>query len=244
MPADPAPSPAANTAKNGQTTPVGGPLAFVGGYEWTPGAEEVDRALLALAATDEVAVLPTACAFERPDLAVATATEWFASLGAKVRSIMLLTRQDAEDPKFVEAIGAARFIYLSGGSPLHLKQVLKDSPAWEALVQANQSGAILAGSSAGAMVLGDPMVDPRGGTLTVGLGVVHDLAIVPHADTWSPEKLRRTLSRARPPVLVAAVDERTSLVRGHDETWSKNGPGRVRIYDDGNEVGLNALSGR
>ena len=89
----------------------------------------------------------------------------------------------------------ARFIYLGGGSPLHLRSVLKDSPAWRALVEAWQDGAVVAGSSAGAMVLGDPMVDPRG-ALTLGLGLVGHLAVLPHYDTWSEEKAHRTVQLA------------------------------------------------
>ena len=41
-------------------------------------------------------------------------------------------------------------------------------PLWDALVAAWQGGAVLAGSGAGAMVLCDPAVDPRGGAFTLG----------------------------------------------------------------------------
>ena len=58
----------------------------------------------------------------------------------------------------------------AGGSPMHLRSVLKGSAVLAALREAWRGGAVVAGSSAGAMVLTDPMVDPRGGALTVGLG--------------------------------------------------------------------------
>ena len=38
------------------------------------------------------------------------------------------------DPANVEAVRASRFTYLAGGSPMHLRSVLKDTPLWEALV--------------------------------------------------------------------------------------------------------------
>lgn len=215
-----------------------GVLALVGGSEWTDGAQSLDRALLDAAGTSEVLVLPTAAAFEQPQAAIATATKWFATLGATVRPVMALTRDDAKDENICAPVRDAALIYLSGGSPLHLKQVLKDTPLWDALIAAWHRGATLVGSSAGAMVLGDPMVDPRGGTLTVGLGVVHDIAVVPHADTWSLEKLRRTIGKAKPPVKVAAIDERTALVRSSDGAWVSLGAGRVRVYNAGSEVGL------
>ena len=55
---------------------------------------------------------------------------------------------------------------------------------------------MLAGSGAGAMVLCDPMVDPRGGAFTLGLGLVAQMAGRARADTWSEDKLHRTLQLA------------------------------------------------
>ena len=97
---------------------------------------------------------------------------------------------------------------------MHLRSVLKDSPVWDALVTAWQGGATVAGSSAGAMVLCDPMVDPRGGALTLGLGLLEQLAVIPHHDTWSEDKAKRTLAhRARRASPSSGVDERTALIR-------------------------------
>src|SRR5919206_3139519 len=174
-----------------------GPLALVGGGEWREGGT-FDRDLLAESGAEEVLVLPTAAAYEHPERAVEWATDWFAGLGAKVRGLMVLARPDAENEANVAAIRESRFLYLSGGSPLHLRSVLKDSPVWDALVAAWHDGAVLAASSAGAMVLCDPMVDPRGGAFTLGLGLVAQVAVIPHHDTWSPEKAHRTIKLAAP----------------------------------------------
>ena len=74
----------------------------------------------------------------------------------------------------------ARFIYLAGSSPLHVRSVLKSSRVWNALLAAWEDGAVVAGSSGAAMALTDPMVDARGGGLTIGLGLVSGVAVVPH----------------------------------------------------------------
>ncbi|HEX2117838.1 MAG TPA: Type 1 glutamine amidotransferase-like domain-containing protein [Acidimicrobiales bacterium] len=217
-----------------------GPLALVGGAEWREGCT-FDRDLLAASGADEVLVLPTAAAYEHPERAVETAEQWFAGLGAKARGLMVLARPDADDEANVAAIRDARFLYLSGGSPLHLRSVLKDSPAWEALCHAWDGGAVLAGSSAGAMALCDPMVDPRGGAFTLGLGLVAQVAIIPHHDTWSPEKAKRTITLAPAGLPVVAIDERTALIRGTDGQWKVDGVGGVVVFIDGHEAGLEAL---
>lgn len=223
---------------------VSGPLALVGGAAWTPGCN-FDRDLLAAVGADEVAVLPTAAAYEHPDHAVAAATEWFATLGARVRPVMAVDRAGANDEGNVAAVRAARFVYLADGSPMHLRSVLLHTPLWDALVAAWNEGAVVAGTAAGAMVLCDPMVDPRGGAYTVGLGLVGQLGLVPRADTWSDDKLHRTRQLAPAGVPVAMVDERTALIRDGAPTgaaaWRAQGAGKVSVWIDGHEADLAAL---
>src|SRR4051794_34298780 len=102
---------------------MSGVLALIGGAEWRDGCT-FDADLLAASGGKEVLVLPTAAAYENPDRAVETATKWFDGLGGKVRGLMVLSRPDAEERSNAEAVAAARFIYLGGGSPLHLRSVL------------------------------------------------------------------------------------------------------------------------
>ncbi len=218
-----------------------GVLALVGGGEWREGCS-FDTELLEASGGKEVVVLPTAAAYEGPDKAVAWASRWFEGLGATVTGLGVLERHDAMDAANADAIRSARFIYLSGGSPLHLRSVLKESPVWEALTAAWHDGAVVAGSSAGAMVLCDPMVDPRGGAFTVGLGMVENLAIVPHAPALRfEEDHRRTLELVTAGLVVAGIDEQTALVRAPDGTWRAAGAGTTTVWRDGVEVGLAAL---
>jgi len=219
---------------------MSGPLALVGGLEWRDGCT-FDRDLLEASGGDEVVVLPTAAAYEHPERAVEFASAWFASIGGRVRGALVLARSDAESPSFVSMVREARFLYLGGGSPLHLRSVLKDSLVWEALVAAWSDGAVLAGSSAGAMVLCDPMVDPRGGAFTLGLGLLNQVTVIPHANTWSHEKARRTFELAPADLAVVGVDEQTALIRAADGTWSAAGAGNVAVWLGGEAVDLTHL---
>jgi cyanophycinase len=221
------------------TEDVGGTLALVGGAEWQQGCD-FDAELLERSGGSEVLVLPTAAAYEHPERAVETARAWFAPLGATVRGLMVLSHADAHAPENAEAVREAPFVYLGGGSPLHLRSVLKGSDVFEAIEQAWRRGAVVAGSSAGAMVLGDPMVDPRGGAFTVGLGLVEQFAVLPHHRPDRPNNWR-TLELAPDGVVVAGIPERTALIRETGGRWRTSGQGEVAIHLDGMSGGVELL---
>jgi cyanophycinase len=220
---------------------MSGVLALVGGAEWTDGCEGFDAELLASSGGTDVVVLPTAAAFEHPDKAVEHAAAWFQRLGGRVTALRVLSRGDALDPANVDALRDARFVYLSGGSPLHLRSVLKETPLWDALVEVFASGAVVAGSSAGAMVLGDPMVDPRGGAFTVGLGLVANLAVLAHAEPDVASHHKRTFELADTGLVLAAIPERTALVRESTGAWRSAGTGEATVWVDGEQRGFDAL---
>lgn len=210
-------------------------LALVGGNEWTDGCT-FDADLLEKSDTKTVTVLPTAAAFEQPSAAVANATAWFERLGATVEVCPVLSRHDAENTNHSMQLEHARFVYIAGGSPMHLRAVLKDTPALDALVGAWEGGCTLAASSAGAMALGDPMLDPRGGAFTLGLAVIRGLAVLPHAHEWSLERTARTLRLAGASVTVAMIDERTALLRSPQGAWRVEGAGTVRLHANGSDT--------
>jgi cyanophycinase len=214
-------------------TKSSGTVALVGGDEWTEPCAAFDRRLLELAGTDEVLVLPTAAAFEHPDRAVERAAAYFDGLGAHATGIPVLNRRDAEADANVSTVRVARFVYIADGSPLHLRSVLKGSPFYEAIVYAYGRGAVIAASGAGATVLGDPMVDPRGGAYTVGLGLVPGLAIFPYHGRAADHLRERSVDLlARDGVLVG-VDEQTALMRTGDDPWQVLGSGGVTVYRKG-----------
>jgi cyanophycinase len=207
-----------------------GTLVLVGGGEWTDGCEAFDQQLLETAGASEVVVLPTAAAFEHPDRVVDRATTYFEGLGAKVHPLMVVRRSEAEDAKAVEFVRKAKVIYLSDGSPLHLRSVLKASALWDAVLSSYHAGGVLAASGAGATLVGDPMVDPRGGAYTVGLGVVQNLAVFPYHGTAADHMLARSLDLLPKGAKLVGIDERTALVRDTAGAWTCAGAGVVTVY--------------
>ena len=208
-----------------------GVFVLVGGGEFSAGCRELDAELVAWSSAEEVVVLPTAAAYEHPDRVGERAAEHFEELGVKVRALDVLHRTEAEDEKNAEIVRAADFVYLADGSPLHLRSVLKDSALFGALLSAYHGGAVLAASGAGATVLCDPMVDPRGGAYTVGLGVVRNLAVFPYHGTAADHLRERSIDLLPSNATLVGVDEETALVRDADAAWRVAGVGHVTVYD-------------
>src|SRR4051794_26904472 len=135
-----------------------GPVALVGAGEFLAPMAEFDRGLLAATGRPRprVVILPTASA---PD-GEATFRAWaemgvehFGSLGAEVEPVLVRDAAEGYDAAALQAVGEADLVYLSGGHPRHLVDVLVGSPLGGALAQAHARGAVVAGCSAGAMAI-------------------------------------------------------------------------------------------
>jgi cyanophycinase len=209
-----------------------GPFVLIGGGEWGGACRELDAELLAVTGAKEAVVLPTAAAYEKPGRVAERAEAWFAGLGVKVRTLDVLHRADAGDPATAEIVRKARYLHVADGSPLHLRSVLKGSDLFEAMLSAWAGGAALVASGAGATLLGDPMVDPRGGAYTVGLGVVRNLAVFPYHGTAAPHLRERSIELLPPSAVLVGIDEDTALVL-QDGTWRVAGAGEVTVYRRG-----------
>ncbi len=213
-----------------------GMLALVGGGEWQEGCT-FDAEFLAASGGEDVLVLPTAAAYEHPERLVVQAGAWFEPLGGRVEGLMVLTRADAENDGAADIMRRARLVYLAGSSPMHVRSVLKHSAVWDALVAAWNDGAVVVGSSGAAMALTDPMVDARGGGLTIGLGLVSGVAVVPHFGDASGDehgqKMHRSVLLAPAGTPVVGIPERTALVREPDGSWRSAGEQPVAVFLDG-----------
>jgi len=209
----------------------GGTLAFLGGGEWRDGCRDLDAELIAASAAKEVVVIPAAAAYEHPERVAGRASAYFESLGIKALTLPVIHRPEAEDPKNAEVARRAKFLYLCDGSPLHLRSVLKGSALFDAMLAAYHGGASFAASGAGATLIGDPMIDPRGGAYTVGLGVVPNLAVFPYHGTAAGHLRERSIDLLPANAKLVGIDEETALVRDRDGTWRVAGVGGVSVYE-------------
>ena len=203
-----------------------GTIALQGGGPFVAN-DDLDRRLLATVGATKALVLPTADAFEHPERLVAAAMTWGERLGCEVEALMVLRRGEAMEAGAADVMRAARAVYFVGDQPLHLRSVLKDSPLWDALVEVLAGGGLVVGTAGSAAALCDPMVDPRGGAFTLGLGLVPNLALVTEAESWSPERRHRTCELAN--TTLAVLHTGDALVRSRSG-WEL--VGAVELHGD------------
>jgi cyanophycinase len=205
---------------------MNGILALQGGGPFAAN-DDLDRRLIAAAGATRAIVLPTADAYEHPERLVVAAMHWGERLGVEVEALMVMRRSEAMDRGAVGVIQGARAVYLVGDQPLHLRSVLKATPLWEAIAQVLEEGGVVAATGGSAAAMCDPMVDPRGGAFTLGLGLANGLALVTEAETWSTDRLHRTLKLANTPLV--ELPSGAALVRT-DAGWERVGD--VTVHGD------------
>jgi cyanophycinase len=98
------------------------------------------------------------------------------------------------------------------------------------MLSSYHAGGVLAASGAGATLVCDPMVDPRGGAYTVGLGVVNNLAVFPYHGTAADHLRERSIDLLPDGAKLIGIDEETALVRDAGGGWATAGAGTVTVY--------------
>ena len=220
-----------------------GRIVLAGSGEFSPAMAGLDFALLGGSDhSARVAIVPAASvtedeAGERTETGVAH----FRALGAAPFPVMVRTREDAADARHAAALADADWIYFSGGDPSPALAALADTPFWRAVVGRHAAGALVAGSSAGAMILGERTIVPidrapgtlvpRDVAIRPGLGLLPGILVFPHFDVI-PEPV---VARWRPlwpaGLRLLALDEDTAIV-SDEAGWAVHGAGRALILRD------------
>lgn len=177
-----------------------------------------------------IRIIPTAAAPDNNDRrAGENGIRWFESLGARdVASVPLIDSSTAGNEDIARSLRQAKLIYMLGGFTGYLGETLKGSAAWQAVLEAYARGAVVAGSSAGAMVLCELYYDPRQGKVVEGLNLVPNAIVLPHHDTFGKSWASRLLEISGATLI--GIDERTGLLDDGAGTWTVHGAGSVTLY--------------
>ena len=157
------------------------------------------------------------------------------NIGVEATYLPIFTREDAFNQEYIDAVANSALMYMSGGDPHHLAQVLIDTPLWDAILENWKTGASLAGCSAGAMVLSAHIPNFRllKKPPTQGLNLLPEVRVVPHFNKffkWIPESAAKVLLHVPDNSILIGVDELTAIVkRSGDSEWVVVGEAKVHV---------------
>lgn len=189
-----------------------------------------------------IAVIPTASSLGPEVVEVYDAL--FRRLGAAdVVAVRPETREDSHDPELAARLREATGVFMTGGNQLKLSSIICGTPLADALVEANEAGVVVAGTSAGASIQSSHMVafggpgstpKQRMTQVAAGLGLLQSSVIDQHFDQRNRYGRLLMIVAQSPQLLGIGVDEDTAavveVVDGH-EVMSVVGRGAVAIFD-------------
>ena len=221
---------------------MNGSLALVGSGEYLPAMAEFEKSLVHDGVKNgkeaRYVQIPTAAGRESTDrleywkqLGLTQAK----AIGVEATYLPIFTREDAFNQEYIDAVANSALMYMSGGDPHHLAQVLIDTPLWDAILENWKTGASLAGCSAGAMVLSAHIPNFRllKKLPTQGLSLLPEVRVIPHFNKffkWIPESAAKVLLHVPDNSILIGVDELTAIVkRSGDTEWIVFGEAKVHV---------------
>ena len=192
----------------------------VGSYdalEWVLCSTE----LLELDANSDVVLLPTAAAFTGPTEAALRTATLFDGSPARVEALMVTDRSSANEAYFARRVTEANWVILLDGSPLHARSTWRDSAVGEALA----TDVPLVAVGATVTVLGDEMIDPRGGAPTTGLGYRPGAVLTTGAGEEQLNRTRGLLGTGWPLIVIGAL----GVVANDGRGWQQVSEGDVTV---------------
>ena len=187
-----------------------------------------------------IAIIPSAS--REPTLTGGRYERIFEDMGAKeIKVLDIRDRQQGDDRYYKEYVEKCTGVFMTGGDQLRLCGLLADTPIAERLRQRVQQGEVtLAGTSAGAAVMGHHMIAGGGSgespnrslvDMATGLGMIPGVVVDQHFHNRN--RMARLLSAVamQPELLGVGIDEDTCAVFEKDGILRVIGKGTVTIVD-------------
>jgi cyanophycinase len=230
-----------------------GPIMVIGGAEDKVRDKVILGRFVGFAGGRDGHVVVISTASSLGPMAIERYHELFLGLGVgTVTGLSPRERPDADDREMAMVVGRATAVFLTGGNQSRLTQVVAGTKLDDALHQAHDRGAVLAGTSAGASAMASHMVafgavgptpKQRMVHLSAGLGLLPGLAIDQHFQQRGRMGRLLALVAQSPSLLGVGIDEDTCATVFPDRTLHVEGRGAVTIVD-GRHVRTDAYRGK
>ena len=220
------------------------PVMIIGGAEDKVNTCDILTAFFKSAGGENatIGIIPTAS--REPAIVGDRYYQIFQGMGAQqVQVLDIRYREECDEERWVEIIQSCSGIFITGGDQLRLRDVIGETLLINAIkAKLKDGGLALAGTSAGAAIMGEKMI--AGGSsgespnqslvdLTQGLGIVPELLVDQHFHNRN--RMARLLSAiaAHPEKLGIGIDEDTCIALTSSGTFQVLGKGTITIIDPG-----------
>ncbi len=188
----------------------------------------------------DIVVVPTASQLEATG---PNYNEIFRELGAgEVEFLSINSRDDCDNPTYIEMLDRATGIFITGGNQLRLSTILGGTPVAQTIRRRNAVGVPVAGTSAGASIMSEHMVAGGSGhsgpsedgvSLAPGIGLTNAVIIDQHFTERN--RLGRLLSASsyNPFLIGLGIDEDTAAFIDPDNVLEVLGSGTITVVDAG-----------
>jgi cyanophycinase len=223
-----------------------GPVMLIGGAE-----DKVrDKVILSRFVTEargpegHVVVISTASSLG--DAATERYRRLFADLGVgRVSGLRPEEREQADDPAAAKSLADATGVFLTGGNQLRLSSAVAGTRLGDAMHRANDRGAVIAGTSAGASAMASHMMafgragespKSRMAQLAAGLGILSGIVIDQHFSERGRFGRLLTVVAHSPSLVGIGLDEDTCAIVHADRVIEVIGRGAVTVLDGSHVV--------
>lgn len=218
-----------------------GHLVAIGGAEDKESELEILSRVFALAPEHYAEVTVIATASGTPEEVLPAYESAFGRLGAsRVHALGVRERRDAADPENVQAVERSGVVFFTGGDQLRLTNVLGGSDLLEAIRAGFTEGAVVAGTSAGAVALSTTMIYNGGAAdalhkgavkMSSGLGFVDGLIIDSHFLERGRFTRLMEVGATNPEHLGVGLGEDAAVIIHPNRVLEAVGPGHVILID-------------
>jgi cyanophycinase len=221
---------------------VRGSLMPIGGGEDKENDCLILKEFVRLCGGEKAHILVLTTATSSPEESAKEYIEIFRRLGAKkIESMDVSTRMDAMRPQCCEMVERASGIFFTGGDQLNITSLMGGTELQKAILHSYENGTIVAGTSAGAAMMGNSMIvsgdsdeNPRMGVVEMAAGT--DLIVGCIIDTHFSQRGRhgRLLAAIahQPQDIGFGIDENTAMVISKNK-FKVIGEGAVTVIDSG-----------
>lgn len=224
-----------------------GQLLIIGGSEDKSGNCEILQKFVRITGGGLIAVITAAT--QEPTRVGKDYTELFMGLGScDAIALEFPNRSQVDKRENLDIIARAKGIFFTGGDQLRITSLLGGTKFEKVLLKAYCTGAVVAGTSAGAAVMGETMIiggandeSPKLTTVNMapGMGLLSGVVIDQHFAQRGRIGRLLTAVAENPGRLGLGIDEDTAILATDDESFQVIGSQTVTVIDGTKAVETN-----